>query len=219
MARAARAAAPSHVAGSAGATGTASGGSGTAGVGASGSAGVTGQEWAPPVRPARPAPPGRATAGTGGASTTAGTGGAGTTGTAGAQGNPDAGTTVDGNAGDFPTGTCAPGAIFCDDFEEYKIMGAFSTCPAPSRLCDFTPMGSTTATWLGYHFHGPPYVVAAMVFGGKQVYQLDHETGHPEATDIIKESPDGVDLWPGRALRPRHGQPRSRCLSPGRSAS
>ena len=57
-------------------------------------------------------------------------------------------------------------------------------------------MGSTTPTWLGYHFHGPPYVVAANVFGGKQVYQLDTEGGHPVAADIIKESADGVDLWP-----------------------
>ena len=185
---------PSRVAGSAGATGTAGGGSGTAGVGASGSTGISGATGtAGSTGTAGTA--GAGTTGTAGASSTAGIGGAGTTGTAGAQGNPDAGTTVDGNAGDFPTATCAPGAIFCDDFEEYKIMGAFN-CPAPNGLCDFTPMGSTTATWLGYHFHGPPYVVAAMVFGGKQVYQLDHETGHPVATDIIKESPDGVDLWP-----------------------
>jgi hypothetical protein len=57
-------------------------------------------------------------------------------------------------------------------------------------------MGATMPTWLSYHFHGPPYVVAANVFGGKQVYQLDHETGHPIAADIIKEAPDGTDLWP-----------------------
>jgi hypothetical protein len=103
---------------------------------------------------------------------------------------------TDGNAGDFPHGDCAPGAIFCDDFEEYKIQGAFSCPTNPPTLCDFIPMGATMPTWLSYHFHGPPYVVAANVFSGKQVYQLDHETGHPVATDIIKESPDGVDLWP-----------------------
>ena len=86
--------------------------------------------------------------------------------------------------------------MFSEDFETYKIQSAFN-CPAnPPTLCDFIPMGSTTPTWLSYHFHGPPYVVAGMVFGGKQVYQLDHETGHPIAADIIKEAPDGTDLWP-----------------------
>jgi hypothetical protein len=126
-------------------------------------------------------------------------GSAGAAGTQGPSGDAAAGNTgsppVDGNAGDFPSAACAAGAIFCDDFEEYNDPKPFN-CPAPNGLCDFTPMGSTTPTWLGYHFHGPPYTVTANVFGGKTVYQLDHETGHPIATDIIKESPDGVDLWP-----------------------
>ena len=178
--------------GTPGAAGTTTGaaGNGQAGAtaGTTGAAGVTSAGAA-----------GQTTGGTTGAAGATGSGGAaGTTtgaGGGGSQGNPDASPPTDGNAGDFPEGTCAPGAIFCDDFEEYKIQGAFN-CPAPNGLCDFIPMGSTIATWLGYHEHGPPYLVAASVFGGKQVYQLDHETGHPVASDIIKESPDGVDLWP-----------------------
>ena len=180
--------------GSAGAAGaTAAGTAGNGQAGATSTGGTTGTG-------------GTTTAGNGGTTGTGGAvggaGSAGTTGAAGAtagaggtQSNPDGGTTTDGNAGDFPTGSCAPGAIFCDDFEEYDDPNPFK-CPAPNGLCDFIPMGSTTATWLGYHFHGPPYTVTAMVFGGKTVYQLDHETGHPVATDIIKEAPDGVDLWP-----------------------
>jgi hypothetical protein len=186
-------------AGTAGSTGAVGSGSGSAGT----TTGAAGTETGPGAG-------GSSASGTGGGAAgssstgiagsspagSAGAGGSSSSGTAGSTGNNDGGTTnVDGNAGDFPTGSCAPGAIFCDDFEEYKIMGAFN-CPAPNGLCDFTAVGSTTPTWLGYHFHGPPYIVAASVFGGKQVYQLDHEVGHPEATDIIKESPDGVDLWP-----------------------
>jgi hypothetical protein len=139
-------------------------------------------------------------AGTSGAAGAGGTtGAAGTTGGAGGtQSNPDGGTTTDGNAGDFPTGACAPGAIFCDDFEEYNLPGAKvdPTGFVGNNLQDFIAVGSTAPTWLGYHFHGPPYIADNNVFGGKQVYQLDHEVGHPEATDIIKEAPDGVDLWP-----------------------
>jgi hypothetical protein len=140
-----------------------------------------------------------ATGGTGGTPATGGTpgggttGGAGTPGTAGSTSNPDASMLPDGNAGDFPKAACATGAIFCDDFEQYLVQAAFNG----NVLRDFIKMGETTPTWLGYHFHGPPYVVVvANVFGGKQVYQLDTEGGHPVAADIIKESPDGVDLWP-----------------------
>ncbi|HVU49918.1 MAG TPA: hypothetical protein VHL80_04480, partial [Polyangia bacterium] len=131
----------------------------------------------------------------------AGSGG-GSTGTAGASGQGGSsgagGAAGTGGAGGAAGATGAGGGMtmFSDDFEEYKIQGAFS-CPAnPPTLCDFIPMGSTTPTWLSYHFHGPPYVVAASVFGGKQVYQLDTEGGHPVAADIIKEAPDGTDLWP-----------------------
>jgi hypothetical protein len=95
-------------------------------------------------------------------------------------------------ADNFPTADCAPGAIFCDDFEDYLIQPAFDG----NVLRDFIKTGETMPTWLGYHFHGPPYVVASAVFGGMQVYQLDTEEGHPVAADIIKESADGVDLWP-----------------------
>jgi hypothetical protein len=179
---------PSGTPGTAGSSATGSAGSGSAG--ANGSAGATGSAGANGSAGAT----GSAGAGSS-AGATGSAGASGSAGAGGAQSNPDGGTAPDGNAGDFPTGSCAPGAIFCDDFEEYKIQGAFQ-CPAPNGLCDFVPMGSTTATWLGYHFHGPPYLVAGNVFGGKQVYQLDHEVGHPEATDIIKEAPDGTDLWP-----------------------
>ncbi|HEX4405593.1 MAG TPA: hypothetical protein VH560_12230 [Polyangia bacterium] len=178
---------PTGTPGTAGASGSAGVGNGSAGAsasaGATGSAGANGSAGA---------------TGSAGASASAGangSAGSASAGAGGAQGNPDSGTALDGNAGDFPSGTCGAGSIFCDDFESYKIQGAFN-CPAPNGLCDFIPTGSTMETWLGYHFHGPPYLVAGNVFGGKQVYQLDHEVGHAEATDIIKESPDGVDLWP-----------------------
>jgi hypothetical protein len=116
------------------------------------------------------------------------TGAAGTTGTAGTMGAAGTG------GGNFPTDTCAPGAIFCDDFEKYLVQPAFNG----NVLRDFIRMGETAPTWLGYHFHGPPYVVKAAVFGGQQVYQFDTEGGHPVAVDIIKEAPDGADLWPAK---------------------
>jgi hypothetical protein len=184
------------VTGSAGTTGTAGGGSGTAGSGASGTTGTSGGSGTAGATGIAGAA-GSSTPGTAGASGATGAAGAaaGATGAAGSQSNQDAGPIIDGNAGDFPKGACAPGAIFCDDFEDYNDPKPFN-CPAPNGLCDFIPTGSTTPTWLGYHFHGPPYTVAANVFGGKQVYQLDTEGGHPVAADIIKESADGVDLWP-----------------------
>jgi hypothetical protein len=187
---------PSHASGTAGATGTAGGGSGTAGTGTSGSPGTagggSGTAGISGTAGTSPNPPD--TAGMTGSTAGGGGGGAGAS---GSSGNQDGGPPmVDADKGDFGSASCAPGAIFCDDFEEYKIQGAFS-CPAnPPTLCDFIPMGSTTPTWLSYHFHGPPYIVAGMVFGGKQVYQLDTEGGHPVAADIIKEAPDGTDLWP-----------------------
>jgi hypothetical protein len=165
--------------GIAGSTGAAGSGSGAAGQGASGTTGTAGS-----------------TGGGGAGSAGGSTGTAGSPGTAGASGS--TGTGGAGGAGGAAGATGAGGGMpmFSDDFEEYKIQSAFN-CPAtPATLCDFIPMGSTTPNWLSYHFHGPPYVVAASVFGGKQVYQLDHETGHPVATDIIKEAPDGTDLWP-----------------------
>jgi hypothetical protein len=190
---------PKQSAGTAGTTGTAGGGSGSAGSSASGSTGMAGG--------------GSGNAGTSGTAG-GGSGTSGTSGNAGASGSSGGGTAGAGNAGAGgnvgSTGVAGAGGatgvagatgagggmtMFSDDFEEYKIQGAFN-CPAPNGLCDFTPMGSTTPTWLGYHFHGPPYVVAAMVFGGKQVYQLDTEGGHAVAADIIKEAPDGTDLWP-----------------------
>jgi hypothetical protein len=187
-----------RVAGTAGSTGTAGGGSGAAGS-TPGTAGSTpGTAGSTPGTAGSTPGTAGSTPGTAGSTPgTAGGGAAGATGGAGSgtAGTTDAGTITDGNAGDFPKGTCAPGAIFCDDFENYDDTKPFN-CPAPNGLCDFTPTGSTMPTWLGYHFHGPPYTVTAMVFGGKQVYQLDTEGGHPVAADIIKESPDGVDLWP-----------------------
>lgn len=155
------------VGGTSGSAGTASGGTtGGAGTPASGGVPVTAGTGGTP-----------ATGGAGGTQTTGGTSGGGTTG---------------GTGGDFPKADCAPGAIFCEDFEQYLVQPAFDG----NVLRDFIKIGETTPTWLGYHFHGPPYVVLANVFGGKQVYQFDTEGGHPVAADIIKESPDGVDLWP-----------------------
>jgi len=152
--------------------------------GASGSAGASGAGGGASAAGGS----GGSAAATAGAAGTAALGGAaGTTGTAGGGGAAGA------SGGDgFPKADCAPGAIFCDDFEQYLVQSAFDG----NVLRDFIKIGETTPTWLGYHDHGPPYVVAANVFGGKQVYQLDTETGHQVAADIIKESPDGVDLWP-----------------------
>jgi len=110
------------------------------------------------------------------------------TGTNGA--GPDAGPNADSGA---PPLNCAPGAIFCDGFEGYPPLPPFDPM---NNLRDFVPVGSMTPTWLGYHFHGPPYVDASKPFKGKQGYHLNTETGHIAAADIIKESPDGVDLWP-----------------------
>jgi hypothetical protein len=186
--------------GNAGSTGAAGAGSGAAGQGASGSVGTAGGGG---TIPEHSGAGGTIATGTAGATAgSAGGGGAGSgggsTGTAGSSTAGSGGAT--GGGGSTATaGTTGAGGgmtMFSDDFEEYKIQGAFS-CPAnPPTLCDFIPIGSTTPTWLSYHFHGPPYVVALNVFGGKQVYQLDTEGGHPVAADIIKESPDGVDLWP-----------------------
>jgi hypothetical protein len=179
---------PSGAAGaSAGTTGAAAGVTGAAGS-ASGAGGTQGQAGTTGI------------AGAGAAGTTAPTGAAGATTDAGA-GN-DATTTTDGNAGDFPSASCAPGAIFCEDFEDYCPLAAFDSM---GNLRDFVkvadpsscpPKDLTTPTWLAYHFHGPPYIDATMPFAGKQEYELNTETGHIAAADIIKESPDGVDLWP-----------------------
>ena len=158
------------VSGGLSAGGTSGSGGTTASGGTSGGAGTTGSSGA------------TTTGGSGGTPATDGTTGGGTTG----------GGTTGGTAGGFPKADCAPGAIFCEDFEQYLVQPAFDG----NALRDFIKIGETMPTWLGYHFHGPPYVVLANVFGGKQVYQFDTEGGHPVAADIIKESPDGVDLWP-----------------------
>jgi hypothetical protein len=121
---------------------------------------------------------------------------AGRSGTSGVgAGSPDATPNVDGAASDSSVAGCAPGAIFCDGFEEYPPLPPFD---ALGNLRDFVPIGSPPSmpTWLAYHFHGPPYVDTSKPFKGKQEYHLNTETGHPAAADIIKESPDGVDLWP-----------------------
>ncbi len=145
--------------------------------------------------------------GTAGAIATAGTSGTGTSGTlaaagasstGAAQGSTDAGTGSDATAvfdgGGFPQATCAPGAIVCDGFEDYPIL------PSPfdknNMIIDLTKTGDTAPTWLSYHFHGPPRVDASKPYAGKQNYHLDTESGHIVAADIIKEAPDGTDLWP-----------------------
>ena len=175
--------------GTAGSTGTAGAGSGAAGQGASGATGAAGENSGAAGQNTT-----GAAGATGGSTGQAGAGNGGSTGTGGSTGV--AGSTGGSTGAAGSTGAGGGMTMFSDDFESYKIQSAFN-CPAtPATLCDFIPMGSTMPTWLSYHFHGPPYVVAANVFGGKQVYQLDHETGHPIAADIIKEAPDGTDLWP-----------------------
>jgi hypothetical protein len=93
----------------------------------------------------------------------------------------------------FPTADCAPGAIFCDDFEAYPVVPPFD---AMGNLADLIKTGDTEPTWLAYHFHGPPRVDTSKPFSGLQNFHLDTETGHTAAADIIQEAPDGTDLWP-----------------------
>lgn len=135
---------------------------------------------------------GAANGGSAGATGGAAPGGAGVGGSAGSNGQV-AGGGAGGGADTFPTADCAPGAIFCDDFEDYPVAPAFDDM---GNLRDFIKTGDTMPTWLAYHFHGPPYVVTANPFKGAQAYHLDTETGHIAAADIIKESPDGADLLP-----------------------
>jgi hypothetical protein len=65
-----------------------------------------------------------------------------------------------------------------------------------NNIIDLTKIGDTMPSWLSYHFHGPPRVDASKPFAGKQEYHVNTEVGHIVAADIIKEAPDGVDLWP-----------------------
>jgi hypothetical protein len=164
--------------GAAGATATGSAGA-TAGTGAAGSAaGTTGS--AGTVGAAGTGGPDGGAAGTG--SATAGTSG----------GSPDASTGNDG--GGFPSATCAPGAIFCDGFEEYPILK--SPYDPMGNSYDLIKTGETMPTWLSYHFHGPPRVDASKAFKGKQNFHIDTESGHIASADVIKVGPDGADLWP-----------------------
>lgn len=100
----------------------------------------------------------------------------------------------DASVGDSSAAGCAPGAILCDGFEDYPIL------PSPfdknNNIIDLTQIGDTTPTWLSYHFHGPPRVDASKPYVGKQDYHVNTEVGHIVAADIIKEAPDGADLWP-----------------------
>jgi hypothetical protein len=132
--------------------------------------------------------------------TTGTTGAAGSSSTGATQPSPEGGTgsgassVVDGSVGDSSVAGCAPGAILCDGFEDYPIL------PSPfdknNNIIDLTKIGDTMPSWLSYHFHGPPRVDASKPFVGKQEYHVNTETGHIVAADIIKEAPDGVDLWP-----------------------
>jgi hypothetical protein len=107
---------------------------------------------------------------------------------------PDAAGSSSADASQFPQAGCAPGAIFCDGFEDYPIEP--KPFDAMNNLYDLIKTGDTLPTWLSYHFHGPPRVDASKPFSGKQDYHVNTESGHGAAADIIKESPDGVDLWP-----------------------
>jgi hypothetical protein len=136
--------------------------------------------------------------GAGGSTQTAGSGGGAGAGAAGAT--PDAGGAAgatDGasaDTGNFPSGDCAPGAVFCDGFESYILHP--SPFDANQKLYDLIPVGETAPVWLGYHFHGPPRVDTSKPFKGKQNLHLDTEAGDLRFADIIKESPDGVELFP-----------------------
>jgi hypothetical protein len=167
-------------------SGVTTGATGSAGSGVTGGAGTTGA----------PSTGASGTTSTAGAtmSATSGATGAGAGGVSGAPGaGTDAGSSIEG--GGLAACAGATDAIFCDGFEQYPVLPAFD---AMGNLRDFVAVGSppTMPTWLAYHFHGPPYIDNTMPYTGKQEYELNTETGHPAAADIIQESPDGVDLWP-----------------------
>ena len=107
-----------------------------------------------------------------------------------------AGTGVGGTAAadGFPTADCAPGAVFCDGFETYTVHNPIFD--ANNDLYDLIPAGATEPTWLAYHFHGPARVDATKPFKGMQNMHLDTEAGDLRYADIIKESADGVELFP-----------------------
>ncbi len=162
-------------------------GSGTAGGGATsggatGGGGIGGYEFAPSG--------GYAGGGAGGVGV-AGTGGAGGVATPGGSGGV-AGTAGAGDA--FPTADCAPGAVFCDGFEDYPLHDPIFD--ENNDLYDLIAPGETEPTWLAYHFHGPARVDTTKPFAGLQEMHLDTEAGDLRFADIIKESPDGVELFP-----------------------
>ncbi len=166
----------------AGATGSAAGGTSTSGtsVGAAGAVATAGTSGAG--------------GGGAGASAAGSSSGGGTQGSGEGGAGSDASSVSDGSVGDSSAAGCAPGAILCDGFEDYPIL------PSPfdknNNIIDLTKIGDTMPSWLSYHFHGPPRVDASKPFAGKQEYHVNTEVGHIVAADIIKEAPDGVDLWP-----------------------
>lgn len=119
---------------------------------------------------------------------------AGTDSRAGSGGGGGAGGAPSSAADGFPSADCAPGAIFCDGFESYPIHNPIFD--ANNNIYDLIATGETTPTWLAYHFHGPPRVDASKAFKGVQNMHLDTEAGDLRYADILKESPDGVELFP-----------------------
>lgn len=90
----------------------------------------------------------------------------------------------DGGTGDAPAAGCAPGAVFCDDFESYPLD------PKTNLTQDFSP------NWLKYKFHGNPYVWTSMSFQGKQNVGLDTEAGDLRYAGIVRQRPDDQAVAP-----------------------
>jgi hypothetical protein len=87
-------------------------------------------------------------------------------------------------AGDMASLACAPGAVFCDDFESYALD------PKTNITQEFSP------NWLKYKFHGNPYVWTSMSFKGKQNLGLDTEAGDLRYAGIIRQTADNVPVAP-----------------------
>jgi hypothetical protein len=96
----------------------------------------------------------------------------------------------DGGEGDLPSAACAPGAVFCDDFESYPLD------PKTNITQDFGP------NWLKYKFHGNPYVWTSLSWKGKQNLGLDTEAGDLRYAGIVRQLGDNVAVAP----RNHHGR-------------
>jgi hypothetical protein len=127
--------------------------------------------------PGAPAVPG--TGGSGGAGT--GGGGAGGSNQNGGDAGTDDAPAID-SGGDVPSAGCAPGAVWCDDFESYPLMNGMTTTLDPN--------------WVIYKFHGSPRVDNTKPYGGKQNAHVDTEAGDLRYAGFVHQTADDVAAVP-----------------------